>query len=481
MSYQTKLFINNEFVSSKSGESFDIYNPADESLVVKGVQAAGPEDVDAAVDAATAAFKTGPWSTYSASKRAELMLKLADLIDANTERLAQLESVAMGQPIFLARMGVSAASAFFRYYAGYADKIPGQVFPEDQDGVYKIVQYGPLGVCAGIAAWNFTFVYVGWKIAPAIAAGNTFIFKSSEKSPLGVLALGELVVEAGFPPGVINFVSGGGSTGQLLASHMKIAKIAFTGSVLVGRKVQEAATKSNLKRVSLELGGKSASLIFEDADLENALTANSQSFLINSGQVCAALSRVFVQETIAPAFIEGLKTRFQTFAHTLGDPLDQKTFLGPLVDRAQFDRVMGFIAEGRKENLNIAVGGNRGRDKGFFVEPTLIVDPPLSSKLYTDEIFGPVLVVKTFKTEEEAVELANDTSYGLGAAVYTKDIARALRVSKKLESGVVGINMVYQIYPQLPFGGVKQSGYGRESGEEGLREYLEMKSIAIKM
>jgi aldehyde dehydrogenase (NAD+) len=341
------------------------------------------------------------------------MLKLADLIEGNAARLGHLESIAIGQPLGVSTAMAGVVASYLRYYAGYADKIPGKVFPDEDDGRYKIVQYSPLGVCAGLASWNFTLMNVAWKIAPAIAAGNTFIFKSSEKSPLGALALGELVIEAGFPPGVINFVSGPGSTGALLASHMKIAKVALTGSVLTGRRVQDAATKSNLKKVCLELGGKSASLIFDDADLESALMDSSAAFLFNSGQVCAALSRVFVHEKIAPAFIEGLKTLFQSFVHGLGDPLDKETKLGPLADRAQFERVMSFITEGKKQGLNFAAGGSRKGEKGYFLEPTLIVDPPVSSRVYTDEIFGPVLVVKTFKTEEEAIELANDTSYGL--------------------------------------------------------------------
>lgn len=416
------------------------------------------------------------------------MLKLADLIDAHAARLARLESLAMGQPLSLATAVVGQTASYFRYYAGFADKIPGQVFPDDHGaedgggGVYKIVQCSPLGVCAGIASWNFSFLYVGWKIAPAIAAGNTFVFKASEKSPLGILALGELIVQAGFPPGVVNFVSGGAITGHLLASHMKIAKVAFTGSVATGRKVQVAAAKSNLKKVSLELGGKSAALVFDDADLDTALTANSQAFLLNSGQVCAALSRVLVQESIASAFIDGLKARFQALSNTLGDPLDAQTFLGPVAERAQFERVMSFLDEGKKTNLDFAVGGDRSsrHERGFFVEPTLVVDPPVTSRLYTEEIFGPVLVVKTFRTEEEAIALANDTAYGLAAAVYTTNISRALHVSKRLEAGAVGVNMVFQPTPQLPFGGVKQSGYGREAGEEGIREYLETKSITIR-
>jgi len=318
-------------------------------------------------------------------------------------------------------------------------------------------------------------------MAPAVAAGNTFVFKSSEKSPLGAALYGELVKEAGFPPGVINILTGSGPVGAMLASHMQIAKIAFTGSAPAGRAVLTAAAKSNMKHVSLELGGKSPALIFEDCDIDNAVLHNADSFLRNSGQICFAASRVLVQETIAPKFIEAVKAAFENAAKKMGDASLEDTAFGPLADKKQFDRVMSFLQDGKAEGIQVLVGGERKGDKGQFVLPTVLLNPDLKSKVYTDEIFGPVISLRTFKTEEEAIELANDTTYGLGSTIYTSDIARALRVAGKIEAGTVGINSAFMTSAQTPFGGVKQSGIGRESGEEGLKHYLQPKTIHINM
>jgi aldehyde dehydrogenase (NAD+) len=283
--------------------------------------------------------------------------------------------------------------------------------------MYKIVEYVPLGVCAGICAWNGTHVLAAWKMAPALAAGNTFVLKTSEKSPLGAAAYGELIREAGFPPGVMNIIAGDGKVGAMLAGHMQIAKIAFTGSAATGRAVCIAAAKSNLKHVSLELGGKSPALIFEDADIENAVMHNSTSFLRNSGQICFAASRVLVQESIAPKFIEAVKKAFEDAAKKMGDPTLQETAFGPLADKKQLDRVMGFLRDGKQEGVQVLVGGERMGDKGTFVQPTVLLNPDSKSKVYTDEIFGPVISIKTFKTEEEAIQMANDTTYGLGCEI----------------------------------------------------------------
>ncbi|KAJ4509656.1 hypothetical protein HRR83_007029 [Exophiala dermatitidis] len=479
MAYETRLFINNEYVNSSSGETLTIYNPSDDTLVTDKVQVAGEADVDRAVAAAKAAFPA--WSAMPGLQRAAIMLKLADLLEANAEKLGKLETICMGQPITVATGFVKGPAAIWRYYAGFAGKIAGESYPPEGDGSYKIVAYEPLGVCAGIAAWNATHTLAAWKMAPALAAGNTFVFKSSEKSPLGAAAYGDLIKEAGFPPGVINVVTGAGPVGALLASHMEIAKIAFTGSAAGGRAVQIAAAKSNLKHVSLELGGKSPALIFDDADLENALLHNSENFLRNSGQICFASSRVLVQEGIAPKFIEGIKTYFENAAKKMGDPSLPETTFGPLADKKQFERVMQFLKDGKAEGVEVLTGGDRLGDKGAFVQPTVLLNPDLKSRVYTDEIFGPVISVKTFKTEEEGIRLANDTSYGLGATIYTSDIPRALRVASKIESGAVGVNQAFKNTPQVPFGGVKQSGYGRESGYEGLRGYLHTKTISINM
>lgn len=332
-----------------------------------------------------------------------------------------------------------------------------------------------------------------------MAAGNTFVLKSSEKSPLAAAAYGDLLNEAGFPPGVINILTGAGPVGSLLASHMDVAKVAFTGSAQAGRKVMEAAAKSNLKAVSLELGGKSPALIFDDAHLENAVQHTSISFLMNSGQICFASTRVLVQEGIAPKYIEAVKKSFQNAEKKMGDPSLKETAFGPLADQKQFERVMEFLQSARQEGVQTLVGGERKGEKGAFVQPTVFLNPDLNSKVYKEEIFGPVITVRTFKDEAEAIKLANDTTYGLGcksplipdfllprtyqtlATIYTSDIARALRVADQIEAGTVGINSAFNTSPQTPFGGYKQSGLGRESGYAGLHAYLQPKTIHINM
>ncbi|ORY00299.1 aldehyde dehydrogenase [Clohesyomyces aquaticus] len=475
---QTQLFINNEYVDAKSGETLSVYNPHDESLVAENVQVAGQADVDAAVAAAKAAFK-GPWSKLTGPERSKLMLKFADLLDKHATEIAPLESKATGQPVQVTMMLLGMTSSAFRYYAGWTDKIAGEQYPV-VDGNYKIVQHEPIGVCAGIGAWNASPAFFGFKIAAAVAVGCTFIYKGSEKSPLALLALGDLVKEAGFPPGVINIISGDGRAGSMLASHMGINKISFTGSVFAGKKVQELAAKSNLKRVVLELGGKSPSIIFDDADIENALVHHSQNFLFNTGQACIAASRTFVHESIAPKFVEALKARFEQFAHTIGAPDDPKTFLGPLVDGKQFERVMNFMEIGKGE-AELVTGGGRHGTSGFYVEPTIFLNPKDDARIYREEIFGPVITIRTFKTEEEAIEMANDTEYGLSACVFTTSVSRALRVAGKIESGMVNINSSQTFGMDASFGGYKQSGQGREGGREGVMSYLETKTISINM
>ncbi|KAK0857495.1 hypothetical protein LTS02_010149 [Friedmanniomyces endolithicus] len=455
-------------------------SPNDDSLVTDKVQVASEADIDRAVDAAKAAFPK--WRDTAGHKRAAIMYKFADLLEKNVDKLAKLESIAMGQPISVAKKFILAPAMIWKYYAGYAGKVAGESFPPDEDGTYKIVQYEPLGVCAGICAWNGSHVLAAWKMGPAMATGNSFILKSSEKSPLALAAYGDLINEAGFPPGVINIyvilreVCRWWSTKYFRyasPSHMKIAKIAFTGSATAGRAVMAAAAKSNLKHVSLELGGKSPALVFDDADLDNVVEHTSVSFLRNSGQICFASSRVLVQEGIASKYIEAIKTAFENADKKMGDPSLEDTAFGPLADKAQFERVMGFLNDGKAEGVQFLAGGARKGDKGTFVQPT--------SKVYTDEIFGPVISVKTFKTEEEALEMANDTTYGLGSTVYTNDIARALRVAGKIEAGTVGINSAFNTSVQTPFGGFKQSGIGRESGREALNEYVQPKTIHINM
>jgi aldehyde dehydrogenase (NAD+) len=409
------------------------------------------------------------------------MIKLASLLDANAAKIGRLETLAMGAPSWIAEHGVRALAQWLRYYAGWTDKLAGEVFPESGDGMYRMVTYEPLGVCAGIAAWNATFLFIAWKIAPAIAAGNTFVFKASEKSPLGVLEFAKLVKEAGFPPGVINLINGTGEAGTALAAHMKVAKISFTGSTATGRRVQIAAAQSNLKRCTLELGGKSAALVFDDADMNDALDALSKGFLINTTQVCAATTRLLVQESAAETFISQLKGRFEALTGAAGDPKAPETFMGPVADKDQFDRIRYFVNQAKADGLHILVGEEKSNGKGYFIQPTIIVDPPTSSNVYREEIFGPVLCIRTFTNEEEAVSMANDSDYGLGASVFTSNIDRALRVSGEIVAGSVGINCPIMPDVRIPFGGFKGSGYGRESGRAGLMAYVDSKTVSIKL
>ncbi|KAJ4420107.1 hypothetical protein N0V82_004554 [Gnomoniopsis sp. IMI 355080] len=455
-------------------------SPVHDTVVVDDVQLAGKADVDRAVAEAKTAFRHGPWAKFTGSQRAACLNKFADLVEKHAERLAYAEALPTGRPLAgVLHFDLPHMVEVYRYYAGWADKIAGDSFAEE-NGFAKIVRYQPLGVCASIASWNSTFMYIGWKLAPALAAGNTVIFKPSEKSPLGSLALAPLFAESGFPPGVVQFLTGAQDTGTLLASHMDIAKVSFTGSIAGGKSVQEAATRSNLKRVTLELGGKSAALLFPDADFQLAVESVAWGFLVNSGQICAAASRVLVHEAIADRFIDAVKAVFKQAGEELGnDPLDLNTKHGPVVDRLQFHRVMSYIEKG-KASAQLLVGGKRKGTKGCYIEPTLFVNPRDDSAIWTEEIFGPVLTVKTFKTEDEAVDLANKSSYGLAACLYTSDITRALRVSSSIESGGVSINSPYLPELNTPFGGIKQSGQGRELGKHGLYSYLEPKAVHIK-
>lgn len=346
----------------------------------------------------------------------------------------------------------------------------------------KLVRHEPLGVCTAINPYNAPVAAFMLKAAPALATGNVLIVKPSEKTPLGSLAVAALFEKAGFPPGVVQVVTGPGSTGSLLAHHMRVRKVSFTGSVATGKKIQEASARSNLKRVTLELGGKSPAMIFEDANLDNALTWTVNAILARSGQVCIAASRVYVQKSIAKDFIDKYVAKMKDAAAEIGDPQDPNVRLGPLIDQGQFERVKGMIERAKtNSDAELVVGGAQHGDQGCYMEPTVFLNPKAGSEILKQEIFGPVSVITTFETEEEALELANDTEFGLMAGVFTRDINRALRVSAEVESGVVGINCISMQHIQAPFGGKKQSGIGRENGEYALRLYTEPKTILINM
>ncbi|KAE9992434.1 hypothetical protein EG327_009076 [Venturia inaequalis] len=469
----TKFYINS------TGETITIRNPNDDSVVGE-MQISEEAEVNAAVTAARTAFETGDWSRYTGAQRAACMNKFADLLETEAAKIAKIESSCMGMPISVMQGAlVPRAAKSFRFYAGFADKVQGETFPIE-DNSYRIVQYEPLGVCAGICAWNFTLIFLGWKLAPALAAGNTYIFKSSEKAPFSLQAVAPLFKEAGFPPGVVNFITGDGKTGALLAHHMDIDKIAFTGSNNVGRKIQEASAKSNLKKVSLELGGKSPAIVFDDVDAATVIPLLVRGFLWNSGQICFCPSRLLLQKKIAAPFTAALKGAFTGALGMTGNQLEAQTVFGPLADKSQLESVLGYIESGRSE-AELLVGGARHGDTGNFVQPTIFINPKDDAKIYREEIFGPVLVIKTFDTEEEAVRIANDTSFGLSACIYTANVSRALVLASKIKAGTVSINGPYMPDFNTPFGGWKESGSGRECGKQAMDAYLQTKTIKINL
>ncbi|KIA75878.1 hypothetical protein HK57_00320 [Aspergillus ustus] len=432
----TNLYINGSYVAPKSGQTYTLYNPSDASIVSEQIPIAGQEDVDAAVAAAEEAFH-GEWSKFSSAQRSACLRKLAQLLDEEDRliKILTLDSLSTGNPVsIIPTREKTYIMGQLLYYAGWTDKLRGDYFPDD-DGFVKLVRHEPLGVCAGINPFNAPVATLIMKAAPCLATGNTLILKPSEQSPLGSLAIAPLFEAAGFPKGVFQVLTGAGDTGALLASHMRIRKISFTGSVATGKKIQIAAAQSNLKRVTLELGGKSPAVVFEDANIENALTWTINGILARSGQVCVAASRVYVQRSIADKFIEEYKTRMKAAVEKIGDPLDTATALGPLVNKAAFERVTKMIERGKNE-AELVVGGVRHTEQGYFIEPTVFLNPKKDAEIYKNEIFGPVAIVKTFETEEEVLKLANDTEFGLMSGVFTKDINRALRISSRLESGV---------------------------------------------
>ena len=473
------LFIGNQFVPSSSEQRLSVFNPKDGSLIADDVAVADQADVDKAVAAAERAFKG--WKRVLPAHRRRIMLKFADLIESHCAELAELSRITMGAPYeAFGKFEVGTAMEMFRYYAGFVDKFAGESLPQD-DGYLKIVRNEPLGVCAGIAPWNGPTGNFGLKAAPALAAANCFIMKPSEKSPFSALALGPLIVEAGFPPGVLQILTGDGSTGTLLASHMRIKKISFTGSVATGRKVQECAAKSNLKRVTLELGGKSPAVVFADCILSNAVEWCANMITANTGQLCFAPSRVYVQESVYPAFIEQYKLALQKKGRGVGDPDASGTMMGPLADKAQFERVIGFIDRAQTGSTKTLTGGNRIGDSGYYIEPTALIDFAMDSEIHCQEVFGPVAVVRSFKTEDEVVSMANDTNFGLMAGVFTQDINVALRTASDIDSGMVGVNCISMLFPTVPFGGSKESGFGREGGIHALRAYTEPKTVFVNM
>ena len=475
----TKLLINNRWVPSESGKTFATVNPATGEEICQ-IAEADAADVDKAVHAARRAFEHGPWRKIPASERGRLIHRLADLIEKNADELAALESLDNGKPVSIAKaVDVAATVGCFRYFAGWSDKVHGKTIPVDGD-FFCYTRHEPVGVVGQIIPWNFPMLMLAWKLAPALATGNTVVMKPAEQTPLSALRIGELIVEAGFPEGVVNLLPGFGPTaGGAIARHMDVDKVAFTGSTEVGQLIMEAAAKSNLKRITLELGGKSPNIVFADTDLDEAVEGAHFGLFFNHGQCCCAGSRVFVEEKIYDQFVE--KSGARARRRTVGDPFDPKTEQGPQVDQIQFDKVMSYIESGRDQGAKLVCGGDRVGDRGYFIQPTVFADVQDDMKISREEIFGPVMSIIPFKTADEVVTRANRTTYGLAAAVWTRDIKKAHAIANSVRAGTVWVNCYNVLDTRAPFGGFKQSGIGRELGEYGLQQYTEVKTVTVKL
>lgn len=475
----TQLFIDGQFVPARNGGTIDVINPYNGELITK-IAAAEAEDVDLAVAAAKRAFPA--WSAMGASERGRLLLKLADLIEDNLEELAQLESLDTGHPIRDSRrLDVPRTAGCFRYFGGIADKIEGSVIPVEP-GFLNYVLREPIGVVGQIVPWNFPLMFTSWKLGPALAAGNTVVLKPSELTPLSTIKIAELIKEAGFPDGVVNVVAGYGKTaGQRLADHEDVGKIAFTGSTATGQSIVHSSA-GNLKRVQLELGGKGANIVFEDANIDAAVNGSAWAIFHNQGQACIAGSRLLLHDAIADEFLD----KFIKLAESikLGDPLDPETEMGPLTSEAHRDKVLAYVKIAEEEGGKILSGGKSPEDealkKGFYLLPT-IVDANPKDRVAQEEVFGPFITVLRFKTDEEALEIANCTEYGLGSGLWTKDIQRAHQFAKKINAGMCWINCYKRVNPGSPFGGVGKSGYGREMGFEAIHDYTEAKSVWVNV
>jgi len=476
----TKIFINNEWVDSVSGKTFPTINPATGEVICQ-VQEGDKADVEKAVKAAKTAFKLGSeWRTMDASKRGVLLNKLADCIERDRVYLASLESLDNGKPFQDAfNIDLSLTIKCFRYYAGWADKTHGKTIPVD-GSFLSYTRHEPVGVCGQIIPWNFPLLMQAWKLGPALATGNVVVMKLAEQTPLTGLAVAALVAEAGFPPGVVNIIPGYGPTaGAAIAEHMEVDKVAFTGSTEVGHIIQKAAGGSNLKKVTLELGGKSPLIVMDDADIDFAVETAHFALFFNQGQCCCAGSRLMVQEGIYDEFVKRATERAKK--RTVGDPFAAGVEQGPQVDEEQFKKVLGYIQSGVAEGACLRAGGGKYGDKGYFVEPTVFSDVTDEMKICKEEIFGPVQVIQKFSTMDEVLERANNNSYGLAAAVFTKDIGNAVYMSNSLRAGTVWVNCYDVLEAQVPFGGYKMSGIGRELGEYGLEAYTEVKTVTISI
>jgi len=472
-----QMFINGKWANAASGKTFSTYNPATGDVLAQ-VAEGDKEDINRAVAAARAAFDSGPWSKLTPSERGRLIWKLADLVEKHAEEFAQLESLDNGKPLTIARMAdVPGTVDMFRYMAGWATKIEGNTIPISAHGA-KFLAYTlrePVGVVGQIIPWNFPLLMAAWKLAPALATGCCVVLKPAEQTPLTALLLGELIQEAGIPDGVVNIVPGYGETaGAALAAHPKVDKIAFTGSTEVGKLIVQAAT-GNLKKVSLELGGKSPNLVFDDADIDATIPGAAMAIFFNHGQCCCAGSRLYVEDKQFDKVVDGISQLASKIR--VGSGLEPTTDMGPLVSEEQMNRVCGYLEAGKAEGAKATVGGSRHGDKGYFVKPTVLVNTNEKMKVVREEIFGPVVTASPFKDIDDLVAKANDTEYGLAAGIWTRDIKKAHRVASMLRAGTVWINCYNVFDAAMPFGGYKQSGWGREMGHEVLELYTEVKSV----
>lgn len=479
-----KMLIDGNWVNAASNKTFSTFNPATGDILAQ-VAEGDKEDVDYAVKAARKAFESGPWPKLTPSERGQLIWKLADLLEAHLEEFAQLETLDNGKPIGVARVAdIPLAVDLFRYMAGWATKIEGTTIPisvpyTPGTRYLAYTQREPVGVVAQIIPWNFPLLMAAWKLGPALAAGCTVVLKPAEQTPLSALRLGELICEAGFPNGVVNIVPGYGETaGAALAAHSCVDKVAFTGSTEVGKIILKAAAH-NLKKVSLELGGKSPNIIFKDANLDIAVPGAAGAIFFNQGQCCCAGSRLYIEQPIFDKVIEGISAYARGIQ--VGPGLDPNTNLGPLVSEDQLAKVCGYIESGFSEGAKAAVGGHKASEKGYFVEPTVLVGTTPNMKVVREEIFGPVVVAMPFKTIDDVVSAANDTTYGLAAGVWTQDISKAHNIASRLSAGTVWINCYNIFDAALPFGGYKESGWGREMGREALELYTEVKAVCARL
>ncbi|XP_027359183.1 aldehyde dehydrogenase family 2 member C4-like [Abrus precatorius] len=471
----TKLFINGEFVDSVSGKTFETVDPRTEEVMAE-IAEATEEDVDIAVKAAREAFDFGPWPRMTGAERAKIMLKWAELIEQNIEEIAALDTIDGGKLYSWCKaVDIPEACNILRYYAGAADKIHGQVFKTSRDlHLYTLME--PIGVVGHIIPWNFPTIMFFTKSSPALAAGCTMIIKPSEQTPLSALFCAHLAKLAGIPDGVINVLTGFGSTGAAISSHMDIDAVSFTGSTETGRKIMQAAAMSNLKPVSLELGGKSPVLIFDDADVDKAVELALFGILLNKGEMCVAFSRVFVQEGIYDEFEKKVVEKAKTWV--VGDPFDPQVQQGPQTSKAQYDKILSYIEQGNREGATLLTGGKPVGNKGYYIEPTIFANVKEDMIIAQDEIFGPVMALSKFKTIEEAISKANSTKYGLAAGIVTKNLDIANTVSRSIRAGIIWINCFFAFDIDCPFGGYKMSGFGRDYGLEALHKFLQVKSVA---